>query len=61
MAHIGKMHGYLGTPVVSFFPFYFGVSFSKCNGRKKGTLTINGLLGNLGIPPMIDNQRKKKS
>ena len=37
----------LGTPVVPFCPFYFGVSFLKLNSRKKGTLIINGLLGNL--------------
>ena len=39
---------YLGTPEVPFCPFYFGVSFLKLNSRKKGTLIINGLLGNLG-------------
>ena len=31
-----------------FCPFYFGVSGLKLNSRKKGTLIINGLLGNLG-------------
>ena len=55
------MHGYLGTPVVPFFPFYFGVSLLELNSRKEGTLIIHGLLGNLGITPMIDNQRKKKN
>ena len=39
----------LGTPVVPFCPFYFGVSLLKLNSRKKGTLIINGLLGNLVI------------
>ena len=38
-------------PVVPFCPFYFGVSLFKLNGRKKGTLTINGLLGNLVLNP----------
>ena len=37
----------LGTPVVPFFPFYLGVSLLKLNSRKKGTLIIMGLLGNL--------------
>ena len=37
----------LGTPVVPFCPFNFGVSLLKLNSRKKGTLIINGLLGNL--------------
>ena len=37
----------LGTPVVPFCPFYFEVSLSKLNSRKKGTLVIDGLLGNL--------------
>ena len=32
-----------------FCPFYFGVSLLKLNSRKKGTLIINGLLGNPGI------------
>ena len=31
-----------------FCPFYFGVSSLKLNSRKKGTLIINGFLGNLG-------------
>ena len=37
----------LGTPVVPFCPFYFGVSLLKQKSRKKGTLIIKGLLGNL--------------
>ena len=37
----------LGTPVVPFCPFYLGVSLLKLNSRKKGTLIIKGLLGNL--------------
>ena len=39
----------LGTPVVGFYPFYFGVSLLKLNSRKKGTLVIMGLLGNLEV------------
>ena len=37
----------LGSPVVPFCPFYLGVSFLEPNIRKKGTLIIKGLLGNL--------------
>ena len=37
----------LGTPVEPFFPFYLGVSLLKLNSRKKGTLFMKGLLGNL--------------
>ena len=37
----------LGTPVVPFFPFNFGVSLLKQNSRKRGILIIMGLLGNL--------------
>ena len=37
----------LGTPLVPFFPFYSGVSLLKLNSRKKGTLIIMGLRGNL--------------
>ena len=37
----------LGTTVVPFCPFYLGVSLLKLNIGKKGTLIINGLLGNL--------------
>ena len=43
---LGKLQ--LGTPVVPFYPFYFGVSLLKLNSRKKGILIIGGLLGNLG-------------
>ena len=35
------------TPTVPFCPFYFGVFLLKLNSKKKGTLIINGLLGNL--------------
>ena len=36
-------------PSSSLFPFfYFGVSLLKLSCRKKGTLILNGLLGNLG-------------
>ena len=38
----------LGTPVVPFYPFDFGLSLLKQNSRKKGPLRIKGLLGNLG-------------
>ena len=38
---------YLGSPVVPFCPFCLGVSLLKPNIRKKGTLIIKGLLGNL--------------
>ena len=38
----------LGTPVVPFSPFYFGVSLLRPNSREKGTLVIRGVLGNLG-------------
>ena len=37
----------LGTPVVPFYPFHFGVSLCKQNSRKKGTVIFKGLLGNL--------------
>ena len=30
-----------------FSPFYLGVSLLKLNSRKKGTLIVKGLLGNL--------------
>ena len=40
----------LGTPVVPFCPVYLGVSLLKLNSRKKGTLVIKGLLGNLVNP-----------
>ena len=38
----------LGAPVVPFYPFSFGFPLLKPNSRKKGTLIIRGLLGNLG-------------
>ena len=38
----------LGSPVVPFYPFSFWVPLLKPNSRKKGTLIIKGLLGNLG-------------
>ena len=37
----------LGSPVVPFYPFSFWVPVLKPNSRKKGTLIIKGLLGNL--------------
>ena len=37
-------------PSSTLLPFLFWVSSLKLNNRKKGTLTINGLLGNLGTP-----------
>ena len=37
----------MGTPAVPFFLFDFGVSLLKLNSRKKGTLSIKGLLANL--------------
>ena len=40
---------YLGSPVVPFCPFHMGVSLLKPNTRKKGTLSIKGLLRNLVI------------
>ena len=36
-----------GSPVVPFYPFSFWVPLLKPNSRKKGTLIIKGLLGNL--------------
>ena len=42
-----RLNPILGTPVVHFFTFNFGVSLLKLNSRKKGTLIINGLLGNI--------------
>ena len=32
----------LGTPAVLFSPFHVGVSLSKLNIKKKGTLVIKG-------------------
>ena len=40
---------YLGSPVVPVYPFSFWVPLLKPNSRKKGSLIIKGLLGNLGI------------
>ena len=37
----------LGSPVVPFYPFSFWVPLLIPNSRKKGTLIIKGLLGNL--------------
>ena len=37
----------LGSPVVPFYPISFWVRLLKPNSRKKGTLIIKGLLGNL--------------
>ena len=42
----------LGAPVVPFYPFSFGVPLLKPNSKKKGTLIIKGLLGNLGEQPV---------
>ena len=39
----------LGSPVVPFYPFSFWVPLLKPNSRKKGTLIIKGLLGNLAV------------
>ena len=39
---------WLGAPVIPFYPFSFWVPLLKPNSRKKGTLIIKGLLGNLG-------------
>ena len=36
---------FLGTPVVPFCPFYFGVSLLKLKSRKKGTLIVLGVTG----------------
>ena len=38
----------LGSPVVPFYPFSFWAPLLKPNSRKKATLIIKGLLGNLG-------------
>ena len=42
---------FLGSPVVPFYPFSFWVPLLKPNSRKKGTLIIKGLLGNLDFEP----------
>ena len=47
LGHVSYCQYQLGTPVVHFFLFYFGVYFLKLNVRKRGTLMIKGLLGNL--------------
>ena len=39
----------LGSPVVPFCPFSLGLPLLKPNSRKKGTLIIKGLLGNLEL------------
>ena len=39
----------LGSPVVPFYPFSCWVPVLKPDSRKKGTLIIKGLLGNLGV------------
>ena len=39
----------LGFVVVPFYPFSFWVPLLKPKSRKKGTLIIKGLLGNLGF------------
>ena len=46
-SHQSFTQDFLDTPVVPFYPFYLGVSLLKQNSRKKGTLIIQGLLGNL--------------
>ena len=43
-----KPSEHLCSPVVPFYPF-FGFPYQKPNSRKKGTLIIKRLLGNLGI------------
>ena len=43
----------LGTTVVPFCPLYFGASLLRLNSRKKGTLIIYGLLGNLVCTPRV--------
>ena len=44
-----RVSGFLGAPVVPLFLSYLGVSLLKLNIRKKDTLTVMGLLGNLGL------------
>ena len=39
--------------MVALFPFCFGVSSVKLNIRKKGTLIIKGLVGNLVICKVV--------
>ena len=38
-------------PSSTLLPFFLGVPLLKPNSRKKGTLIIKGLLGNLGKTP----------
>ena len=42
-----QVHPELGSPVVPFYPFSFWVPLLKPNSRKKDTLIVKGLLGNL--------------
>ena len=46
----------LGTSVVPFFPFYFGVSLLKLNILKKGTV----FLGNLGSRARSPRKPRKR-
>ena len=39
----------LGTPVIPFFPLYFGVFLLKLDIKKKGTVITKRLLGNLDV------------
>ena len=39
----------LGFPSSTLLPFFWGVPLLKPNSRKKGTLIIKGLLGNLVV------------
>ena len=47
MFQLSGFYPRLGSPVVPFYPFSFGFPLLKPNSRKKGTLIIKGLLGNL--------------
>ena len=51
----------LGTPVVPFYPSYFGVSLLKLNIRKRGSPIIMGLLGNLGGMCYLRKQIRRTS
>ena len=53
---VGKLFAHIGSPVVSFFPFYLGVSLLKLNSRKKGTLIFKGLPGNLEVQYSLELQ-----
>ena len=46
-ALLSRVDALLGSPVVAFYPFSFWVPLLKPNSRKKGTLIIKGLQGNL--------------